>query len=425
MKTIRQLKERPFYRWVIIGISFLMILCCIGFCSSNKGLFLAAITEALGIKRSLFSLNDSFRYIVSSLLNLLFGTLVVRFGPRKLITAGFCCIVTSLWIYSVAETIWFFYLGGIILGVGLSWTGTTMVGFIVNRWCAEKKGTIMGFVLASSGLGNALAVQLTTPLIYSGVMGYRSAYRLIATLILIAGILIVFLFKDAPAKVTTAKTAKKKIADWEGLTFAQCLRKPYFYVACITIFFTGMVLQSVSGVAGAHMKDVGLDPGYVATVMSVYALCLAGFKFLSGFCHDKLGLRITLIICYSAAVIMSLLLAFLTNTPQGRVMAMAYAVIVGASLPLETVMLPLIAADLFGQKDYAKVMGIFVAINTTGYAVGGPVTNLFFDIFGTYQQVFLIFGGIMLVLMIVFQFVLNAAYRCSTQSAGTAGGNIS
>jgi len=424
MNPIRQMKEKPFYRWVIIAISFLMILFVIGFCSSNKGLFLAAITEALDIKRSLFSLNDSFRYITTALINLLFGTLIVRFGPRKLITAAFCCIVSSLWIYSVAESIWLFYLGGILLGIGLSWTGTTMVGFIVNRWCAEKKGTIMGFVLAASGLGNALAVQMTTPLIYSGVWGYRSAYRLLALLILIAGIVIITLFKNAPAQTSAVVSAgKKKTVAWEGLSFDQCLRKPYFYAACLTIFLTGMVLQSVSGVAGAHMKDVGLDPDYVATVMSVYALCLAGFKFLSGFCHDKLGLRTTLIICYAAAVIMSVLLALLTDSPQGKVMAMAYAVIVGASLPMETVMLPLIAADLFGQKDYAKVMGVFVAINTAGYAVGGPVTNLFFDVLGTYSHVFLIFGGIMAVLVIVFQFILNAAHRCSAQSAGSAGGN--
>ena len=93
------------YKWVILGICFLMVFVTLGFCSSNKGLFLAAISEALDIKRSLFSLNDSFRYIVSSLLNVMFGMLIARFGPRKLITAGFCCIVSALWIYSVAETV--------------------------------------------------------------------------------------------------------------------------------------------------------------------------------------------------------------------------------------------------------------------------------------------------------------------------------
>lgn len=41
------------YRWVIVAASFLMVFVCLGFCSSSKSLYLAAITEALGIKRSL------------------------------------------------------------------------------------------------------------------------------------------------------------------------------------------------------------------------------------------------------------------------------------------------------------------------------------------------------------------------------------
>lgn len=47
------------YKWVIVTLSFTMVFVCLGFCSSNKGIYLSAITEAFGIKRSLFSINDS------------------------------------------------------------------------------------------------------------------------------------------------------------------------------------------------------------------------------------------------------------------------------------------------------------------------------------------------------------------------------
>lgn len=52
MKHIKISPQR--YRWVIVAASFLMVFVCLGFCSSSKSLYLAAITEALGIKRSLF-----------------------------------------------------------------------------------------------------------------------------------------------------------------------------------------------------------------------------------------------------------------------------------------------------------------------------------------------------------------------------------
>ena len=35
------------YRWVIVAASFLMVFVCLGFCSSSKSLYLAAITDCL------------------------------------------------------------------------------------------------------------------------------------------------------------------------------------------------------------------------------------------------------------------------------------------------------------------------------------------------------------------------------------------
>ena len=77
------------YKWVVVAACFLMIFTCLGFGSSTKPLFLGPITEALGIKRSLFSINDSFRYITTSIVNIFFGALIAKFGPRKLIGFGF------------------------------------------------------------------------------------------------------------------------------------------------------------------------------------------------------------------------------------------------------------------------------------------------------------------------------------------------
>ena len=77
-------KRRFDYKWVILALSFMMVFVCLGFCSANKGLYLAAITEALGIKRSLFSINDSCRFITTAIINLFFGSLISRFGIRKM-----------------------------------------------------------------------------------------------------------------------------------------------------------------------------------------------------------------------------------------------------------------------------------------------------------------------------------------------------
>lgn len=403
------------YKWAIVALSFLMVLTCLGFCSSPKSLFISPVTEYLGVKRSAFSINDSVRFISTSVINLFFGTLVARFGPKKLIAAGFVCLISSQLIYAYAESVYVFCIGGILLGLGLSWTTTTMVGCVVNKWCKESKGAIMGAVLAANGIGGALAIQIVSSVIESGVTGYKTAYRLIALILFVVACLLMVFFRDNPkvAEDTSVQVSKKKSRgrDWSGIAFSDAVKLPCFYAAATCIFLTGLVLQGVNGVAAAHMKDVGLDPAYVATVLSVHSLVLAGFKFLTGVLYDKFGLRTTINICSITAVLVVFALSLLTNSFWGKVLAMCYGIFSSLALPLETIMLPIYAGDLFGQKSFDKVLGIFVSVNTAGYAVGAPVINLCYDMFGSYQVGFVFCGLLMIGVIIALQFVIKTCHR--------------
>ncbi len=407
------------YKWVIIALCFLMVSVCLGFCSSPKSLYLSAITEALGIKRSAFSIGDSCRFISTAVINLFFGKLVHKFGTKKLIAAGFAALIGSCVLYALSTHIIGFYLGGCLLGLGLSWTTTTMVGAIVGKWCKEGKGTIMGFILASNGLGGALAVQILSPIIYQegNAFGYRSAYFLVAGILLAVCIIVMIFYRESPkgqpAEEQAPQKARKKARgqSWSGIAFDTAKRQPYFYLALICIFLTGLILQSVNGISAVHMKDAGLDPAWVATMLSVHSLALAGFKFLAGFMYDKLGLRVTATICDATAVLVMVCLALVSNSPTGMIMAGIYAIFSGLALPLETIMLPIFAGDLFGDHSYYQIMGIFVSVNTAGYAVGAPLANWCFDQFGSYKPMLLASAVAMVAVTVVFQFVITAANR--------------
>ena len=97
--------------------------------------------------------------------------------------------------------------------------------------------------------------------------------------------------------------------------------------------------------------------------------------------------------------------------PLGKIFAVCYAFFAPIAFPLETVMLPLYSADLFGEKSFDRVMGIFVSANTAGYAVGTPFTNLGYDITGSYVSVLVLTASIMLCVVITMQFVITAAHK--------------
>ena len=92
-------------------------------------------------------------------------------------------------------------------------------------------------------------------------------------------------------------------------------------------------------------------------------------------------------------------------------MAMTATVFSSIALPLETVIIPLMTNDLFGSAAYTKALGIFMAMNSLGLCLGSPVGELFRKITGDYRLCFWFFGGVMVAVIVVFQFVLRAANK--------------
>ena len=119
--------------------------------------------------------------------------------------------------------------------------------------------------------------------------------------------------------------------------------------------------------------------------------------------------------CSVAASVVILLLALVTNSPTGMVLAMLYSIFSALALPLETIMLPIYASDLFGELSYEKMLGYFVSVNVMGYATGAPVVNLCFDILGTYTPILIACAGIMLAVTLVMQYVITRAHRIQAQ----------
>ena len=406
--------KRFHYAWVIFAICFLSVFTSLGFCSSPKSLFLAAITEDLGIPRSLFSIGNSCRFISTAVINLFFGRLVAKFGPRKLIAAGFTCLALSNLIGAVSNGIFGFYVSNIFLGLGLAWSTTSLVGIVVEKWFTSSKGTVMGFILAANGLGGAISSQIFSRIIYAKADGWRAAYLVAAAIMVAVGLIIVLLMRNKPEDANThalgdggISKKKQRGREWIGIDAHDAFRKPYFYVCAVCVFLTGLILQSAAGISSAHMKDQGISPDVIANAMSIGSLVLMVSKMSTGACFDRFGLRVTMIFCNVCAITAIAMLAFVDN----GITATIYKIIVAFGLPLETIMLPLIAKECFGQKSYAFLMGLMVSFNTLGYSVGSPLMNLIFDMTGTYSGGLIFMAGFLVVVAVVMQFVITAAHK--------------
>ena len=410
-------KRKPDYKWIIFGCCFLLTFICLGFCSSNKGLYLTAMSEALGIKRSLLSINDSFRFVTSGIINLFFGSLVHRFGLRKMVAFGFSSLLAALLVYATANNVYTLYLGGILLGLGLAFASTTMASSIMRRWFQKDIGKYTGIVFAANGIGGAIAAQIISPMINEegNPFGYRKSYLVVAVIVLITGIVVVALLRERPkdtqSNAVTVSKKKKRGDEWAGIDFQTAKHRPYFYLVVVCVLLTGFILQGIGGAYAAHMKDVGLSAGYIATVASLFSLALTLSKILVGAMYDRFGLKTVMILCQASTVVAFLTLVFLDASVTGMVLGVVFGLLYALALPLETLIIPLIVNDLFGSASYDKILGIMAGTNYVGYALGAPLVNLCYDVFGSYKPALLLFSALMIPISIVFQYAIRCANK--------------
>lgn len=402
MQTLRA--EKAYYKWVVLVLCFLTVFGGLGFCSTAKSIFLTPITNALGISRSAFSVNDSIRFLTSAVASFFFGSLVARFGTKKLMLAGFVCLMCSMFLNMVATQIWQFYIAGFFLGLGLSWLSTTMIGSIVVRWFPSKTGTLMGLIMGANGLGSAVATSLFSPLVYAedDPFGYRKAYFWILMALITITLLILLFYKDKGEFGVKPKVEKKKGTHLSilGADFATVKKSPKFYLFLLAIFFYCGTVEGVFCIGAAYMQDMQYTTETVAAAVSLLSVCLMFAKPLLGVIYDKFGMLFSIV--FSAAAGTMALMVMLCMNSVFPLLTSIYAVCLALSLPFTTALIPLFVKSVFGLNAYNQMLGFAVSASMLGYAVYIPAMNVFFDVSGSYTMGIYVALGSMITAFILF-----------------------
>lgn len=396
------------YKWVVAAICFLVLFIGLGFCSTAKTIYIEPITKAFGFPRSAFTVNDSFRYITVTIVTLFFDMLVRKLGTKKLLLIGIACYIVSSLIYAFAGSLPLFYLAGIFLGLGVSWTSTTMISVIINKWFTKNKGTVLGVIFASNALGSAVAIYLTTPIIYNGgAFGYKNAY-LLTTLLLVLLLIITAIFYKEKTLSKIEDLDRKDIKNtqnvFKGFEYKQLIKMPSFYAIVISVFF--ITMSQIGVVTTPHFIDIGFDPSFAATVTAVSNITLALFKILVGFFYDKFGIKITVNFCLISSLFAKLLLFIITPTDGGKVLAILFGVLNSLGVTMETVMLPIIALALFGEISFNKTIALLTSICAAGFILASPILNIPFDVTNSYKLSFIFVCTIATIVLIAMNFAM-------------------
>lgn len=407
------------YKWVIAFLCALVLATGLGFCSTAKTIYIAPITSAFGFSRSAFTINDSLRYITVAVSSIFFSKLVDKFGTKKLMLIGMICYIFFALINAFASTLPGFYLGGIFLGLAASWSSTTMISIIISKWFTKNIGTILGIILASNAIGSAICIPISAPLIYESgnPFGYRNAYLLTAAILVVATIIFMIFYKEKTSQgsdiANPEANTKEKLYQQHGYDFPVLLKQPEFYIiiTCLSL----SALTSIGSLVPPHLTDIGFDPTFVSSALSLLSIGLAICKPLVGIFYDRFGIKTAINTCFIASLIAKLLLFIITVSPIGKVLTILYCLLSALATPLETVMISILTLDLFGEKCLKKTLAVTSALFALGQALNPPLLNLSYDIANNYNFSFIITTILSVVIIVLMNISITSLKRKSKE----------
>ncbi len=416
-----------FYGWYIVAICLLALVVSNGLSIGGIPVFYKFVQNELVANgsvpqeriQSVYGYAPAITFFLAGLLGPLAGYLLQRLSVKFMMILGCLVLGSGVIVYSQASSVAMVYLAHALLGASLAFVGVLVCTVLVSSWFSKRRGTALGLVLTGTSFGGVLIPQIATPLIQA--YGWRTA--MIAVSLLVWAILlpaVIFLVKDRPSDIgslpdgaaSTTIDADAEEAPASGLTLSQALRTPIFWIFGVTaalIFYTIFVVTQQLNLYLQSPK-LGFSPQQAAGVQSLlFALSVIG-KFLYGFLSDRFPISRVML---ASAVIM--VLSSLTFLYFNHVTVYVFAVLFGLNYGGMFVLLQLMVAEHFGVKEYGKILGAVILIETLGASSGTIITSKIADADGgDYTRAF--YSLILVTLLsLAATILINRIYR--SQSA--------
>lgn len=413
------------YHWVIALIMLLEVSVYGGIANNFASIYMIPVTESMGMSRADFSITVSFRAMAILLGTAFSGIVFQRLGVRKAVVLGLTVSGLSYWLLAKTSTVLAMSVVCITIGLGDSLLGNAAVARVTDAWFHRYRGTVLGLITASTGLGGAIYSVVLTNIIQQYT--WQTARRFAAICLFCVAIPIVFLLRNRPHEmglkpygegyVPKKKKHRNENDHWEGCSAKELMRKPIFYLAAVSFFLAGFCCYLAFSNVAAHFQDGGMTATEAASLFSALMILLAVFKFLYGALCDLIGAKLVSCISIFTLAMGLWLMATVTTTEKAIFSVLLYSM----GLPVMNI-IPLVTYPLFGYSSHDATLGIFISMPNLGCLLAVPLANAIYDRAGSYTPVMYFAAVLSLVVLglyILLYYLAKRAQKDLTEKQNT------
>jgi MFS family permease len=363
--------------WEVIGGLFAINTITSGFGFYAQAPYLRELVDRFGYSNSMASLATGLFFASSGVAGYLIAGLVDRVDVRRILVAGALWSGACLALLGQVRSPFQMLVLDVAFGVGFAACGLVPVNTIATRWFVRRRSVALSVSSTGLSLGGILITRQVAQLVGDhGLAATAPWFGLVWALVVAA--MAVLVVKPSPQAVglqpdgddaPPAGTSRAPV----GHTFLQARATRFFVL--LTVAYVFLMLSQVGALA--HQTKLGTDR--VSRELGNLAVSItAGTSVLGRLAGGAIVTRVSsrwftagLIALQGAA------LTVLAGAETTRSFVVG-SVLLGAAVGNLLMLHPLLLAEAFGVREYAKVYGLSGLFMTLGVSLG-PTTVGFFE----------------------------------------------
>lgn len=385
------MKIRWHYAWVVVGVTFAVLLVAAGV-RTVPSVIIKPLETEFGWDRGSISFAVAISLFAYGFGGPLSGSLIDRFGPRRVMLGGLALTALGLAPLLNLTALWQFHiLWGLVVGIGTGAIANVLGATIAHRWFNKNRGVVIGLFGAASAAGQLVFVPVMVAL--ASASGWRSAIGLMAAVVGALLIPVVLLMRDRPQSINMQPfgydadlEAAQELKDKRFTPLSEAIRTRDFWLLAGSFFICG---YTTNGLIGTHLLPHTLEHGFTE-VATAGALGLMGMMNIigtlaSGWLSDRYDNRKLLAAYYGFRGLSLVALPFIVEMRGLLIFAVIYGLDWVATVP-PTVNL---TAQRFGRASLGTLYGWIFCSHMIGAGIAAYAGGFFRDQLGDYHLIFL------------------------------------
>lgn len=391
-----------YYGWVIVAVALVSMAFWLGIRSSFS-VFYVALLEEFSWNRGESAGVQSMALITYTLLAPAVGSLIDRFGPRRVIVPGILILSFGLILCATINTLAQFYvLYGVFMGTGITCIGIVSYSAILAHWFEKKRGLASGIAVSGMGLGTFALVPISQNFISQ--WGWRVTFMITGALVLIILLpLNALLMRHKPEEVGQHPDGideshllsrenknhiekKSKEEDW---TPKKAMETGRFWAL---IFFPFLSIIAIYMILVHNVKflvDQGISKMNAALFFAAIGVISSIFRVIWGGLSDRIGREITYTFGMGCLCV-GIGSLILIETTGSKNLVYAFVFFFGMGWGASAPLFMAVAADLFKGRIFGFIYGIVEGGIGIGGALGAWVGGYIYDETQSYQWAFML-----------------------------------